>query len=126
MVRDALGHYWGGPRLTESPLLDLTVVRAKLAESDNNPARALRAVLTDALEAIKPEGERELTTQEWLLYNILDLKYIQGKRARDVAMRLAMSESDLYRKQRAAIDELARAISQMEQETRNGSNGSAP
>lgn len=126
MVRDALGHYWGGPRLTESPLLDLTVVRSKLAESDNNPARALRAVLTDALEAIKPQGEREMTTQEWLLYNILDLKYIQGKRARDVAMRLAMSESDLYRKQRAAIDELARAISQMEQETRNGSNGSAP
>jgi len=67
-----------------------------------------------------------MTTQEWLLYNILDLKYIQGKRARDVAMRLAMSESDLYRKQRAAIDELARAISHMEQETRKGSNGLTP
>lgn len=125
MVRDALGHYWGGPKLTESPLLDLSVVRAKLAENDNNPARALRAVLTDALDALRPEGEREMTTQEWLLYNILDLKYIQGRRARDVAMRLAMSESDLYRKQRAAIDELARAISQMEEDVRNGSNGSA-
>lgn len=119
MVRDALGHYWGGPRLTESPLLDLTVVRAKLAENDNNPARALRAVLTDALDALKPEGEREMTTQEWLLYNILDLKYIQGRRARDVASRLAMSESDLYRKQRAAIEELAKAISQMEEELKD-------
>jgi hypothetical protein len=116
MVRDALGHYWGGPRLSESPLLSLTVVRDKLAEHDNNPARALRAVLTDALDALKPEGEREMTTPEWLLYNILDLKYIQGRRARDVAMSLAMSESDLYRKQRAAFEELAKTISQMEEQ----------
>lgn len=115
MVKDALGHYWGGPRLTESPLLRLEVVRRRLKKHDNNPAKALRAVLSDALEALKPEGQRTLTTQEWLLYNIIDLKYIQGKRARDVASRLAMSESDLYRKQRAAIDGLARAIAAMEQ-----------
>lgn len=115
MVKEALGHYWGGPRLTKSPLLRLEVVRRRLAEHDHNPAKALRAVLSDALEALKPEGQRNLTTQEWLLYNIIDLKYIQGKRARDVASRLAMSESDLYRKQRAAIEELARAVAAMEQ-----------
>ncbi|MCB0076698.1 MAG: hypothetical protein KDD73_04690 [Anaerolineales bacterium] len=114
-VKDAFGHYWGGPQLTESPLLALRVVRDKLSEHDNNPARALRAVLTDALDALKPEGEREMTTPEWLLYNILDLKYIQGRRAREVANRLAMSESDLYRKQRRAIDEVAKAIGQMEE-----------
>lgn len=129
MVKDALSHYWGGPGLTDSPLLKLSVVSRKLAEHDNNPARALRAVINDALEALRPEGERSMTTKEWLLYNILDLKYIEGKRARDVAMRLAMSESDLYRKQRAAIDELARAIAAMEREvarhqppTRNGTH----
>ncbi|MGH2541394.1 MAG: hypothetical protein ACRDIB_01270, partial [Ardenticatenaceae bacterium] len=115
-VKEALGHYWGGPRLTESPLLAMRVVRRKLQEHDNNPARALRAVLSDALDALRPAGEREMTTPEWLLYNILDLKYIQGRRARDVARSLAMSESDLYRKQRAAIEELARAIGKMEEE----------
>ena len=26
-VHDALAHYWGGPRLTENPLLDLEVVK---------------------------------------------------------------------------------------------------
>lgn len=114
-VRDALTHYWGGPRLTESPLLTLNVVRARLAEHDNNPAKALRAVLGEALEMIKPETERDMTTPGWLLYNILDLKYVQGRRARDVANRLAMSESDLYRKQRAAIEELAKAVGQMEE-----------
>lgn len=121
LVKGAFGHYWGGPSLTESPLLKLSIVRAKLAENDNNPARALRAVLTDALDVLKPEGKREMTTPEWLFYNILDLKYIQRRRARDVAIRLAMSESDLYRKQRAAFDELAKTISKMEEDVQQES-----
>jgi hypothetical protein len=50
-----------------------------------------------------------------MLYNILDLKFIRGLRVRDVAGRLAMSESDLYRKQRAAIAEVARALADLEQ-----------
>lgn len=123
MVKDALSHYWGGPRLTRSPLLRLEVVHSRLAEHDNNPAKALRAVLTEALEAIKPDGERQLLSQDWLLYNILELKYIKGYRARDVARQLAISESDLYRKQRAAIEELARAIAAMEQAIKEQESG---
>ena len=59
-----------------------------------------------------------MTTNEWLLYNIVDLKFIQGQRARDVAARLAMSESDLYRKQRVAMAALAQIITRMEEEQR--------
>ncbi len=36
----------------------------------------------------------------WILYNILEMKFLEGKKVREVAMRLAMSEADLYRKQR--------------------------
>jgi hypothetical protein len=56
-----------------------------------------------------------MTTAEWILYNILELKFIQGHRVRDVARRLAMSESDLYRKQRVAIENVARTILNMEE-----------
>jgi hypothetical protein len=35
---------------------------------------------------------------------------------REIADRLAMSESDLYRKQRVAIGQLARVLTEMEQE----------
>jgi len=35
---------------------------------------------------------------------------------REIADRLAISESDLYRKQRVAIGHLARVLSEMEQE----------
>ncbi len=117
MVRDALTHYWGGPKLTESPLLNLNVVQRELGEHDNNQVNALRAILIEAIEQQRPDGQRNLTTAEWILYNILDLKFIQGKRVRDVARRLAMSESDLYRKQRVAIENVARSIAVMEMAT---------
>lgn len=114
MVRDALTHYWGGPKLTESPLLQLEVVRREMGGHDNNAVSALRAILAEAIEQQRPDGQRSLTTTEWILYNILDLKFVQGRRVRDVARRLAMSESDLYRKQRVAIENVARTIANME------------
>ncbi|NOX62666.1 MAG: hypothetical protein GXP42_12080 [Chloroflexi bacterium] len=113
-VRDALSHFWGGPKLSDSPLRDLRIVRKVQAEYGGSPTRALRAVLQAAIERQRPPGERRMTTSEWLLYNILDLKFIQGRRVREVANRLAMSESDLYRKQRVAISEVARTLAEME------------
>ena len=116
MVKDALTHYWGGPKLTQSPLMRLRVVQEALQEYKGNSTKAMRSVLERAIEQQKPEGERSMTTAEWILYNILELKFVQGQRVRDVARRLAMSESDLYRKQRVAIENVARAISNMERQ----------
>lgn len=114
-VKDALSHYWGGPKLTDSPLLRLKVVEEALQENGGTPAKALRVVLGRAIEGLKPEGQRSMTAAEWILYNILELKFIQGRSVRDIATRLAMSESDLYRKQRVAIDEVAKTLAKMEQ-----------
>ncbi|MCB9009362.1 MAG: hypothetical protein H6656_18720, partial [Ardenticatenaceae bacterium] len=120
MVRDALTHYWGGPKLTTSPLMRLQIVQEAMAEHENNPTKALRAILNNAIELQKPEGERNMTTAEWILYNILELKFVQGQRVRDVARRLAMSESDLYRKQRVAIENVARTIGTLELASQDG------
>jgi hypothetical protein len=117
-VRDALSHYWGGPKLTESPLLGLRIVRDELEDQGSSPAHALRTVLSQAIERLRPEGERRMTTSEWILYNILELKFIRGLKVRDIAGRLAMSESDLYRKQRIAIAEVAKALADLEQDGR--------
>jgi hypothetical protein len=115
LIRDALRDYWGGPRLTETRLLSLNIVKQALLENDGNPARAVRAVLGQAIESLKPEGQRSLTTTEWILYNILELRFVQGRKVRDVALKLAMSEPDLYRKQRIAIEQVAQKIAEMEQ-----------
>jgi hypothetical protein len=115
LVRDALTHYWGGPRLTESPLLRLKVVRQALDEHDGNPVNALRSILKRGIDQVRPIGERRFTA-EWMLYNILEMKFLEGRKVRDVAMRLAMSEADLYRKQRVAIEAVTRAIADMERD----------
>jgi hypothetical protein len=119
-VKDALNHYWGGPKLTQSPLLNLQIVQeAASTEYEGNAPNALRAVLKRAVEQVKPEGERRFTT-EWILYNILEMKFIEGRKVRDVANRLAMSEADLYRKQRVAVEAVARAMIDMESQAQVG------
>ncbi len=117
-VKDALTHYWGGPKLTESPLIKLRIVQQALEEHEGNPTNALRAILRQAIERVRPEGERHFTA-EWILYNILELKFMEGRKVREVALRLAMSEADLYRKQRVAIEAVASAILEMEKSAIN-------
>jgi len=119
-VKDALNHYWGGPKLTQSPLLNLKIVQDTASEDyEGNAANALRAVLKRAVDQVKPEGERRFTT-EWILYNILEMKFIEGRKVRDVANRLAMSEADLYRKQRVAVEAVAKAMIDMESQAQGG------
>ena len=121
-VRDALAHYWGGPKLTQNPLLNLQIVQQAFAEHNDNPANALRSILRRAMDNVRPEGERRLTG-EWILFNILEMKFVEGRKVREVATRLAMSEADLYRKQRVAIEEVARIVLEMERETQENGNG---
>jgi len=89
-----------------------------VAENEGNQANAMRSVIKKAVERIRPEGERRYTA-DWILYNIIELKFLEGKKVREVALRLSMSEADLYRKQRIAIEAVAREILEMESQVLN-------
>ncbi len=115
-VKDALTHYWGGPKLTNSPMMKLRIVQELVEDHEGNAANALRALLRKAVDQVKPAGDRRFTS-EWILYNILEMKFIEGRKVREVAGRLAMSEADLYRKQRVAVEAVARAILEMESQS---------
>lgn len=121
-VKDALTHYWGGPKLTQSPLLSLKIVQKVQEEQAENPTNALRLILRQAIEQVRPDGERRFTA-EWILYNILEMKFLEGRKVREIAMRLAMSEADLYRKQRVAIEAVAEVVASMEAQARQGESG---
>ncbi|HSQ27919.1 MAG TPA: histidine kinase N-terminal 7TM domain-containing protein [Anaerolineales bacterium] len=112
-VKDALTHFWGGPKLTQNPLLRLRLVEQAISEGEDNPTNALRAILRKAIDRVRPDGERRFTA-EWILFNILEMKFMEGRKVREIAARLAMSEADLYRKQRVAIEAVAEAIIEME------------
>jgi len=114
-IKDALNHFFGGPHLSKSPLIQLGVVQNRVKENSEPAIKALRSVIHIALERLKPKGERQYTN-EWLLYNILELKYIQGWKVRELCRKLALSEADFYRKQRIAIRAIADQLFQLEQE----------
>ena len=115
LVKDALTQFWGGPKLADSPLMRLRTVK-RIAESEgSSPTRALQAVLRQAIGNLRPDDQLDPSAQEWLLYKLLESRFLQRKPVRDVAHRLAMSESDFYRKQRIAVEEVARQLALMEE-----------
>lgn len=118
-VKDALTHLWGGPKLSQSPLLQLSLVQKLSNESrEMNPSNALREILRNTIQSIRPVGERQYTN-EWVLFNILDLKFIEGMKVKDIARRLSLSEADLYRKQRVAISAVSAQIIKQENRERS-------
>ena len=112
-VKDALDHLWGGPKLSQNMLLRLRLIEEKTVMEKESPVNALREVLRSAIDQLKPEGERQYTN-EWILYNLLDLKYLSGWKVKDIARKLSLSEADLYRKQRIAISAISNLIINME------------
>ena len=102
-VRAALRHYWGGSGISQSNLIQLQIVQERMQSTEDTPVQALRKLLADEIDALKPGGERKLMSPEWTLYNILQLRFLESRRVREVSRRLSMSEADLYRKQRIAI-----------------------
>ena len=114
-VKDALTHYWGGPKLSENPLLNWQVVKDAARENDENEVNGLRSVLKRALEALRPEGERN-NGSEWTLYNLIDLQFFEKQKVKDIVRRLSMSEADFYRKQKVAVEALTKEIVKMEKD----------
>ncbi len=115
LVRAALKQYWGGPGMTRSRLLDWQVVQQEMRETESS-VQALRNIIEQALNKLRPESPRTMTAAEWTMYNIVALRFIEGKKVRDVARRLSVSEPDLYRKQRIAIQAVADALLEMERD----------
>jgi len=108
-VKDALNQFFGGPKLSQSPLIQLSSVQKRIREKEESSIKALRGVLREAIECLRPVGDRQYTN-EWILFNILDLKFMEGWKVKDLSRRLALSEADFYRKQRIAISAVADQI----------------
>jgi hypothetical protein len=120
-VKDALAQIWGGPKILRNPLLQLRVVQTKVQKKNESPVNAVREVLKEALSRLQPEGPRQYTN-EWILYNIIDLKFFEGWKVKEIIRKLALSEADFYRKQRDAINGLSRQIIEMEADSIKGTD----
>jgi hypothetical protein len=122
LVRSAFKHFWGGPGLTSSQLLELNTVKAAMTDHPNNGGQALQAILTQLINTLKPQGARQWTN-EWLTYNILEMRFLSNQRVNVVAYKLNMSEANFYRKQQAAIETITDMLIRQEQAHSRATNG---
>ena len=112
-VKDALSQMWGGPKMVENPLMQLSIVRNRISKFGESDSVALREILKLAINKLKPEGQR-LYTNEWIIFNILDLKYLEGLKVKDITRKLSLSEADFFRKQRVAFNQVSHELRKME------------
>ena len=74
----------------------------------------MNKTLKHYIEHQRPVGERKFLSPEWLVYNILEERFIERHKVRDAANKLALSEPDFYRKQNVAIMAVADTLLEME------------
>ena len=84
-----------------------------------NWSQALQALLRQAIVNLRPDEQIDPSAQEWLLYHLAEGRFLKRQSVREIANRLAMSESDFYRKQRIAVEAVAQQILTIEETSRD-------
>ncbi|MDF1512768.1 MAG: response regulator [Anaerolineae bacterium] len=67
-----------------------------------NPASALRRLLTDAIESLRPTPSTPMDTQTWRVYQILRRRYIEQLTQQQVSTNLGLSVRQLQRNEKLA------------------------
>lgn len=101
-LRDDLGHLYDADLLRQSPLATLLGVAGRF-----DTASALRSILTEAIESLKPRDDEPSQSRAWRVYDSLLCCYVQRLSQQVVADQLGMSTRQLRREQRAALEVLA-------------------
>src|SRR5205085_8142319 len=79
--------------------------RAALALPAGGPSAAavIRDLLLAAVESLNPGPRVDPGSRPWLLYRILQLRYVEARDPTSVQAELAMSKSQYYREHEAAV-----------------------
>lgn len=107
-LRDALENLYDPVRLRRSPL-----VRAFQLDQEPDPAAALRRLLTEAIESLRPSPQVPPQARAWRIYDLLLYRYVQQFSQQEVADQLGLSVRHLRREQAEALNELAQAIQRL-------------
>lgn len=101
-LRDALNHLNDPDRLCQSPLAELFGVAGRL-----DTYSAMQDILTNGIAVLRPEPSVPASARAWRIYDLLTCRYVQELTVPQVAHQLGVSERQLHREQRAALDALA-------------------
>lgn len=101
-LHDALNHLYNADQLRRSPLAPRFGVAGRF-----DTAAALRKILAEAIDALKPPASEPEESRAWRIYDSLYCCFIQQLNQQIVADQLCISPRQLRREQRNALEHLA-------------------
>jgi hypothetical protein len=79
LTRRAISNLGDLPKLSVSPLMNLPAVLAMNVDNPLDRAHGLKALLTESIQRLKPQGRGDFgTTDEWRYFNSLYFPYVLG------------------------------------------------
>lgn len=103
-VRDALGSLYDSIHLQVHPLASLLVLNPSPGET---MGEALRKLLWQTIESLRPPAAAPLDRPEWLSYRLLWLYYAQAQSQQATCHELGLSERSFYRRLQEAVEAVA-------------------
>lgn len=104
-LRSALHYLYDPVHLRRSPLVDILGL-----SSEFDQAATLQQTLTAAIHALKPAADEAPQSSAWRIYDTLNLQYVRQLTRDAVATQLGISERQMRREQRSAIEALAQHL----------------
>lgn len=101
-LHDALNHLYNTDQMRKSPLAELFGLSSRFDAST-----ALRKVISDAIDSLKPPASEPDSSKAWRTYESLYCCFIQQLNQQVVADQLCISPRQLRREQHNAIENLA-------------------
>jgi CheY-like chemotaxis protein len=114
LVKDALTKLYDPAALQTNPLAAVLGMDDSEAESR---AVALRRLLRDSIERLRPEERVPYGEPEWLPYRLLWMRYVHRRGLLDVCQELGLARSTFYRQHQQALDALTSLLWQTSQST---------
>lgn len=119
-LRQALKVWGQSPELGEHPLAQWDMVRRRqeermLGATAVGRGIALRQLLQEGIEALKPAGaEPDYAQRAWRCYHILRQQFVQDRRAKEICDELGISESGYFADQNHALEQLIGILQEWE------------
>ncbi len=120
-VRSVLKSWDDSRKLGKHPLAQLDIVEARrrdagYADTPTGRGVALRDVLREAIETLKPEaGKCDYAEKRWRPYIIIEEQYIEGRYPNYLAQQLGVQRSTYNHEQARAVDLLADILRRQEE-----------
>src|SRR5437763_99631 len=110
-ARQALANLYDPAALQANPLVALALPEGGRA-GGASAAAVIRDLLLAAVESLNPGPRVDPGSRPWLLYRILQLRFVEARDPTSVQAELAMSKSQYYREHEAALGAITAVLRQ--------------